>query len=384
MEKRLAFSKDPLTYIREVLNDSFCFFIKLGIIATALLGMMSWLYEDISGFLLCAAIIPILFVCWYVTYKGYIHGILLVILIAALGSAYNINPTAAYTGPTVSIFLIVAPLLATRFIEPVAGVWALFLQLFLVTFSLIIKDIDTAVSVRYIFFAGIDLSIITGMLIISSNLLRTALIRMYEDELELKSIYDDILAGWSTALELRHKETKGHTDRVTQLTLAIATAIGIPDHELPDIRRGALLHDIGKTGIPDEILLKQGPLTPIERDIMKLHPIYAYQWLRPFQRLGKVLDIPYCHHEKWDGTGYPRGLRGRDIPISARIFSIADVYDAVRSRRPYREPMSREEALNLIEERSGRDFDPALVRAFLKEEERLYNQIDDYNITKSN
>jgi len=146
---------------------------------------------------------------------------------------------------------------------------------------------------------------------------------------------------------------------------------------MPDIRRGALLHDIGKTGIPDSILLKPGPLSPIERDIMKLHPTYAYQWLRPFQRFGKALDIPYCHHERWDGSGYPRGLKGRDIPISARIFSIADVYDALCSARPYRAAMPREDARKYIEDRAGTDFDPALVTVFLREEESLFNHTDD-------
>lgn len=175
---------------------------------------------------------------------------------------------------------------------------------------------------------------------------------------QLVRAYDTTLEGWSRALELRDRETEGHTQRVTELTLRLARALGMREEELVHVRRGALLHDIGKLGIPDSILLKPGPLTADESEIMKRHPVYAHDLLASIAYLRPALDIPYCHHERWDGTGYPRGLKGEEIPPAARIFAVADAWDALRSGRPYRPAWTREEALGYIRERSGTSFDP--------------------------
>jgi hypothetical protein len=181
----------------------------------------------------------------------------------------------------------------------------------------------------------------------------------------LVQAYDATLAGWSYALELRDGETRGHTERVTALTLKLAEACGISGEELTHIRRGALLHDIGKLGVPDAILLKPGPLTAAEWEVMRLHPVYAYQWLQPIAFLRPALAIPYCHHERWDGSGYPRGLRGAQIPLAARIFAVADVWDALRSERPYHPPWPADEVKAYIETQAGRMFDPEIVALFL-------------------
>src|SRR5206468_3793861 len=149
--------------------------------------------------------------------------------------------------------------------------------------------------------------------------------------IDLVLAYDATIEGWSKALDLRDKETEGHTLRVTDLTLHLARAIGVRDADLIHVRRGALLHDIGKMGIPDQILLKPGPLSDAEWEVMKKHPEYANQMLAPIEFLRQAKHIPYSHHEKWDGMGYPRGLRGEEIPLSARIFAVADVYDALTS-----------------------------------------------------
>ena len=146
--------------------------------------------------------------------------------------------------------------------------------------------------------------------------------------LELTLAYDTTIEGWAQALELRDRETEGHTRRVADLTVKLAQALGVKSEDLIHIRRGALLHDIGKMGIPDRILLKPGPLTPEEWEIMKKHPVYAWELLSPIKYLRPALDIPYYHHERWDGTGYPRGLKGEEIPLSARIFAVVDVWDA--------------------------------------------------------
>ncbi|HZP83498.1 MAG TPA: HD domain-containing phosphohydrolase, partial [Chthonomonadaceae bacterium] len=161
--------------------------------------------------------------------------------------------------------------------------------------------------------------------------------RLTRSHEELAQAYDATIEGWSRALELRDRETEGHTKRVTEMTLRLAKALNLPEAERVHIRRGALLHDIGKMGIPDGILLKPDKLTPVEWEFMQRHTEYAYEMLAPIPFLRPALDIPYCHHEKWDGTGYPRGLKGEEIPLAARLFAMVDVWDALCSDRPYRE-----------------------------------------------
>lgn len=181
----------------------------------------------------------------------------------------------------------------------------------------------------------------------------------------LVDAYDATLAGWSYALELRDGETLGHTDRVTALTMRLAEASGITGEELIHIRRGALLHDIGKLGIPDAILLKPGRLTEAEWEVMRRHPTYAYQWLHPIGYLRPAIAIPYAHHEKWDGSGYPQGLRGEEIPLAARLFAVVDVWDALRSERPYHPPWPAAEVKAHLRELAGTHFDPRAVELFL-------------------
>jgi putative two-component system response regulator len=183
---------------------------------------------------------------------------------------------------------------------------------------------------------------------------------------ELLTAYDKTIEGWSQALDLRDKETEGHTQRVTNLTLEFARTVGFSEEGLMHVRRGALLHDVGKLGIPDSILHKPDKLTKEEWEVMHKHPTYAYQWLSPIKFLEPALDIPYLHHEKWDGSGYPCGLKGEAIPISARLFAIVDVWDALCSDRPYRKALSKSEALEYIQNQSGIHFDPKLISVFSK------------------
>jgi PAS domain S-box-containing protein/putative nucleotidyltransferase with HDIG domain len=178
--------------------------------------------------------------------------------------------------------------------------------------------------------------------------------------------YDATIEGWSRALDLRDHETEGHTQRVTTLTLQLARQMGIEDEELVHIRRGALLHDIGKMGVPDTILLKPGKLTDDEWVLMRKHPQLAYEMLTPILYLKDALDIPHFHHEKWDGSGYPQGLKGEQIPLAARIFAVVDVYDALTSDRHYRKAWTKEKALEHIRAETGKHFDPNVVEAFLR------------------
>jgi PAS domain S-box-containing protein len=188
---------------------------------------------------------------------------------------------------------------------------------------------------------------------------------MAPSDIELTLAYETVLEGWARALDLRDKETLGHTQRVTEMTLRLAIALGVGDEDLLHIRRGALLHDVGKIGVSDAILLKPGPLSSQEREVMKCHPDFAHHLLSPIEFLQPALDIPCSHHEKWDGTGYPRGLKGEEIPLAARIFAIVDVWDALRSDRPYRKGWPEEKVIAYLREEAGKHFDPTLLSAFL-------------------
>jgi HD-GYP domain-containing protein (c-di-GMP phosphodiesterase class II) len=181
---------------------------------------------------------------------------------------------------------------------------------------------------------------------------------------ELMQAYDTTLEGWARALEIRDRETEGHTRRVTDMTLRLARFMGISENELVNIHRGVLLHDIGKMGVRDDILKKTGPLTDGEWIEMRQHPVYAYNLLSPIAYLRGALDIPYCHHEHWDGSGYPRGLKGEQIPLSARIFSVIDIWDALLSDRPYRKAWPREKVMNYLKDVAGTILDATIVEIF--------------------
>ncbi|WP_346356006.1 HD domain-containing phosphohydrolase [Azotosporobacter soli] len=189
-----------------------------------------------------------------------------------------------------------------------------------------------------------------------------ALQKAYHD---LAEAYDSTLLGWALAVQLRDQDTGIHSQQVTTMTLELAAALDYPAEEMIHLKRGALLHDIGKLGIPDAILLKQGPLNDEEWLIMKKHPVYAYEWLQSIEYLQPALAIPYSHHERWDGSGYPQGLRGEDIPLAARIFAVVDVWEALCTDRPYRKAWSAEKAKAHIAQNSGTHFDPKIVERFL-------------------
>ena len=190
--------------------------------------------------------------------------------------------------------------------------------------------------------------------------------KLREANTQLLSAYEATIEGWSHAMDLRDRETEGHSQRVTQLTVKMSQALGLANDDIMHIRRGALLHDMGKIGVPDAILHKPGPLTDDEWILMRKHPQFAFDMLYPIEYLRPALGIPLSHHEKWDGTGYPRGLKGEEIPMAARIFAVVDVWDALTSDRPYRPAWSEEQALTYIREQSGKHFDPDAVDLFFK------------------
>jgi HD-GYP domain-containing protein (c-di-GMP phosphodiesterase class II) len=188
---------------------------------------------------------------------------------------------------------------------------------------------------------------------------------LQKSNIELSLAYDAAIDGLSRALDLRNKETKEHTSRVAGITVNFATRLGVEQSALVHIRRGAILHDIGKLAIPDQILFKPGPLANEEWEIMRQHPDIAVELLSPVSYLEPALEIPHWHHEKWDGSGYPDGLGGEDIPFAARLFALADVYDALLSKRPFRSAWSREDAVRYMESEAGKHFDPRILPEFL-------------------
>ncbi|MBW6474281.1 MAG: HD domain-containing protein [Anaerolineaceae bacterium] len=191
------------------------------------------------------------------------------------------------------------------------------------------------------------------------------IISMRDSKNQILASYDSTLEGWSKALEYRNEETKGHTDRVLELMVKAARGLGIEESKMDHIRRGALLHDIGKMGIPDMILNKPDSLTEEELSVMQRHPNYACEMLKDIEFLKPALTIPYCHHEHWDGSGYPQGLKGEEIPLEARIFALVDAWDAITTDRPYRLAMTKEEAVNTIRSEIGTHFDPGIAEIFL-------------------
>ena len=189
--------------------------------------------------------------------------------------------------------------------------------------------------------------------------------RVKESEMELRKTYDLTLGAWAKVLEYRDKETEGHSRRLVELSARLAEALGLSAEEIGHLRRGALLHDIGKLAIPDEILLKPGALNDVERRVMEQHPVYAKQMLAQVAFLQPSIGVAYSHHERWDGLGYPEGLKGEEIPLSARIFAVVDQWDALSSDRPYRKAWSREKVVTYFRENAGKIYDPEIVDVFL-------------------
>jgi len=205
------------------------------------------------------------------------------------------------------------------------------------------------------------------------NVTKITIKRIKEREMELREIhkqlnqaYESTIEGWGLALELRDEETEGHTKRVTELTLRLSRQYGVPEEDLVHIRRGALLHDIGKIAVSDRILMKTDALSPEEKQEMRNHPEYARRMLANISYLREAMVIPYCHHERWDGSGYPQGLKGEDIPLAARLFAVADVWDALIYKRRYHKAWSQKRVCDHIKSRSGSHFDPKVVDCFME------------------
>jgi HD-GYP domain-containing protein (c-di-GMP phosphodiesterase class II) len=266
-----------------------------------------------------------------------------------------------YQTPNFAIYKplpVFAPLRITLIYVLVGLFWIYFSDHVLLLFSQDINGLSFLQSIK-----GAAYVIVTAVLLYV--LIHRDFSELNRSRMALQESYDATLEGWVRALDLRDKETEGHAQRVTALCLRVAESMDVCAEDLEHMQRGALLHDIGKIGVSDNILLKPGELTPEEWQVIRKHPVYAYEFLSPVAYLRPALDIPYCHHEKWDGSGYPRGLHGEQIPLAARIFAVVDVWDALRSDRPYRQAWSVSEAIAYLQSQAGAHFDPRVVQHFL-------------------
>jgi response regulator RpfG family c-di-GMP phosphodiesterase len=258
----------------------------------------------------------------------------------------------------------------------VAAFMAFFMAGYLLFLVIYMKDSNfplEMITSTVFFFGGFFVFLVTGITLRALHqvvgherqlhIINEALQR---SNLELIQAYDSTIEGWGYALELRDHETQGHTQRVAGITRDIARKMGVHGPQLVQITRGALLHDIGKMAIPDSVLMKEGALTNEERGLIQQHPVAAYEMLSHIEYLKPALDIPYYHHERWDGTGYPKGLKGTEIPLAARIFAVADTWDALAHERRYHKAWLREKVCSHIKSRAGTHFDPEVVAVFLK------------------
>ncbi len=235
--------------------------------------------------------------------------------------------------------------------------------------SIVFASVASLASVGYFlwFFPGESFPYLAIVCLMFLAILAYQVDLILEDMMtQVTSAYDRTIEGWSQALEMRNHETEGHSHRVADLTMQLVEKMNLDESTRVHIRRGVLLHDIGKMGVPDSILCKAGPLTESENMVMRKHPEFAYHLLENISFLRPSLQIPYCHHEKWNGTGYPRGLKGEEIPLEARIFSVIDVWDAMRSNRSYRPAIPEAQVIEYLRYETGRSFDPAVVKAFFE------------------
>ncbi len=224
-----------------------------------------------------------------------------------------------------------------------------------------------AIAYKAIAFPNTNFPYFSAMCLLMVGLIATRVTMILDQILgKMSQAYDKTIAGWSKALEMRNQETEGHSERVVEMTIRLAKSMRVDHRMIPHIRRGVLLHDIGKIAIPDAVLCKTGPLTAAEFVVMHKHPEFAYDLLKDIAYLSPALQIPYCHHEKWDGTGYPRGLKGSEIPLEARIFSVVDVWDAMRSDRSYRKAIPENQVVEYLRCEKNRSFDPDVINAFFR------------------
>ncbi len=367
---------DLLTYFEIIDRRKVAYFLLgLVVLATSVIGSMLY-YQGVKtpgsillGF--CAFNLFLLFILW----RGYLMialaGMLwlfpVVLVILMIEGEGLHDPGMLGFG----FYVIIATLLMGKRFLPIAlliSVLSVVIVYIFETFRLVkwTQEMRYVASFGDLIIVLVILSVGSGVFWVVMNIIESTMRRFIDSEHQVNDAYDLTLEGWARALEMRDKETEGHSRRVTDLTLKVSRQMGFSEEELFHIRRGALLHDIGKMAIPDSILNKPGELTAEEWEVVRQHPLHAYEMLKDIEFLEQAMDIPLYHHEQWDGNGYPKGLAGEQIPLPARIFAVVDNWDALLSERPYRPAWSRETVIAYIQEEACSKFDPDVVTIFLK------------------
>ena len=347
---------------------------QIAIISVALISI-NVMQNPVNLSTISVLILLVLLILFFILFRsGYyrIAGSGLIVAISVI-ITYNLIIAGGINDNAMVIFPILITIaglvLGKRFIPYMTGIiLAEVSGIYWLTANGYITPYDGAITVYFHNFATVFiLLVITGIVIwITVRTLERNFQHLIASEYELRNSYNQTIDGWGRALELFDEDTEGHSLRVTELTLDLAKRLDIKGEDLEHIRRGALLHDIGKMGISDEILNKKSSLTNQERILIERHPLHTYVLLKDIPFLTKALDIPVYHHERWDGTGYPYHLAGTDIPLPARIFAIADNWDALTSDRPYRKAWPEDKVITYIENQRGKKFDPDLVALFLE------------------
>jgi putative nucleotidyltransferase with HDIG domain len=345
---------------------------QIGIVSVAIISinvMQNPLDLSAYSILLLLVMLILLYVAYH---RGYIHfaGSGLIIAVSVI-ITYNFIIAGGIHDNAMVIFpvliTITGLIIGKRFISYMTVLILVEVSvIYWLTINNVINPFDGKIEVYFHQFLTVFvLLVITGVVIwITVETIERKFLQLISSEDQLLISYDETIVGWGKALELFDKDTEGHSRRVTEHTLALARKLGIEGEELESIRRGALLHDIGKLGISDEILNKKTSLTPEERSLVEKHPLHAHVLIKDISFLEHAMDIPVYHHECWDGTGYPYHLAGEDIPLAARIFAIVDNWDALTSDRPYRKAWPEDKVISYIKNESGKKFDPALVELF--------------------
>jgi HD-GYP domain-containing protein (c-di-GMP phosphodiesterase class II) len=364
LSKLISWFRLPVySNIEQTQKSQFLYVTLLGISGASLIfGLQDLGKQTISG-ILVFIIAGICVVCIPLSSRGYY------------------KPVAAFIS-LVMLFMLTIALINGRGMQDAAllgyPLFILFVSFLFYKEATILATLASLASIELVYYleqtgrfvpqpVDVDLQlVVVGILILEAGLLLWVYKNNWENILrDLRGTYDLTLSGWGQALELRDRETEGHSQRAVEMTIDLAARLGISKQEVEHIRRGALLHDIGKMAVPDAILLKPGKLTPAEWQVVRMHPQQGIRLLENIPYLQPALAIPRSHHEHWDGSGYPEGLAGEAIPFAARIFAVVDVWDALTSDRPYRKAWSARKARDYIRRQSGKSFDPRVVKEFL-------------------
>jgi hypothetical protein len=342
------------------------------LIASVSLGLLNIQYKDLNSaaalFALASICIPLLWLNskgHYAVSATLLSTITLIVIVLSLYSGNGVRDFGILAYP---IFIMGGVLFFGRRATPyfsLAAIASLTGVIFLEIHRYIRPNIGSATIGALVPIIILLLTASAVIWVVVGNM-ETSLERVKESEAELQANYNLTLEAWAKVLEYRDRETEGHSRRLVDLSTQLGEKLGLRADEIANLRRGALLHDIGKLAIPDDILLKPGELNDAERRILQQHPVYAKQMLSPISFLQPVVEVAYSHHERWDGLGYPEGLKGTDIPLSARIFAIVDQWDALTSDRPYRKAWTKENVIAYFQENSGKIYDPEIVKVFLR------------------